>query len=158
MNDQPGVSSDFGCVQCKSDKDDDTCFTETKRKACGSVPLGWEIECFIIEKEEQIIRDCYYDTKTKQCDEAEKCSRCPTDGCNNESFKSLKCRKCVACTTETEKNSGFCFVHPDNAQNLACYHKVEGNRYYFYYQSLSFYTLLKKRHFDIFVLTIDSNR
>lgn len=128
INDQPGVSSDFSCVQCKSDNNDDKCATETKRTSCGDVPLGREIKCYTIETDEKIIRDCYNGEKTQQCDDAKgQCSKCSTDGCNNQSFKSLKCRKCKPCTTEDEKTAGFCFVQPDNEQNLACYHLMEGN-------------------------------
>lgn len=137
-NDQPGYNDEFGCVQCDSSIEGDKCATDTERKSCGDIPLGSQVQCYTISTGEQIIRDCYYGAKEQQCKDAgPNCDKCSTDGCNNESFKSLKCRKCDPCTTENEKETGLCFVKPENDDDLACYHRVDGNYHDFFYQPLS---------------------
>uniref|UniRef100_A0A336LNX4 CSON014778 protein n=1 Tax=Culicoides sonorensis TaxID=179676 RepID=A0A336LNX4_CULSO len=126
FNNQPGVTSDFSCVRCESSATDDSCASKTDRDTCPDVYLGRSPECFTINDGEKITRDCYQGTNIQKCVNAgTQCKRCDFDGCNNEVFKSIKCKKCENCQSNVA--SGYCFVEKDNDNDLACYHKEEAN-------------------------------
>lgn len=129
-NAQLGESNEFECVICQTESlsDDDSCAYKTETTSCGKIPLGRPIQCFTMMDGDQLIRDCYYGTKVKDCDGNKHCRRCEGSGCNKEPFRTLSCRKCNSndndnCRDKVGKKDefGFCIAEKYSDEEIACY-------------------------------------
>lgn len=116
-NDQNGVDSSFGCVDCDVSEAEPNpplstyCYKNTNPTLCEPLLLGREPDkCFTIKTPESIQRGCLKkDLNALYCDAAgDDCHVCTTFNCNSKVYRGIKCQSCDSRLDDT------CEEKPDN--------------------------------------------